>query len=51
MKTEYTADDLSYEELVVNKQTLLDSSHWQVIYRLLKLKLKVYFSYGKRIYC
>ena len=27
MKTEYTADDLSYEELVVNKQTLLDSSH------------------------
>ena len=27
MKTEYTADDLSYEELVVNKQTVLDSSH------------------------
>jgi uncharacterized protein YpmS len=27
MKTEYTSDDLSYEELVVNKQTLLDSSH------------------------
>jgi hypothetical protein len=27
MKTEYTADDLSYEELVVNRQTALDSSH------------------------
>jgi hypothetical protein len=27
MKTEYTSDDLSYEELVVNKQTVLDSSH------------------------
>ena len=27
MKTEYTTDDLSYEELVVNKQTALDSSH------------------------
>jgi len=27
MKTEYTSDDLSYEELVVNKQTALESSH------------------------
>jgi len=27
MRTEYTTDDLSYEELVVNKQTALDSSH------------------------
>jgi hypothetical protein len=29
MKTEYSVDDLSYEELVVNKQTILESSHWQ----------------------
>jgi len=27
MRTEYTTDDLSYEELVVSKQTILDSSH------------------------
>jgi hypothetical protein len=27
MKTEYSVDDLSYEELVVNKQTILESSH------------------------
>jgi uncharacterized protein YpmS len=27
MRTEYTTDDLSYEELVVNKQIALDSSH------------------------
>jgi len=27
MKTEYTSDDLSYEELVVSKQIVLESSH------------------------
>jgi len=27
MKTEYTADDLSYEELLVNKQTVSESSY------------------------
>jgi hypothetical protein len=27
MKTDYTADDLSYEELLVNKEIALNSSH------------------------
>ena len=27
MKTDYTCDDLSYEELVINKETILNSSH------------------------
>ena len=27
MKTDYTIEDLSYEELVVNKETILNSSH------------------------
>jgi hypothetical protein len=27
MKTDYTAKDLSYEELTVNKETILNSSH------------------------
>ena len=27
MKTDYTTDDLSYEELLVNKETALNSSH------------------------
>jgi len=51
MKTDYEQKDLSYEELYVNKEAILNSSHWQGIYRLLKFELKVYFSYGKRIYC
>jgi len=27
MKTDYTADDLSYEELLNNRSVILDSSH------------------------
>ena len=27
MKTDYSIDDLSYEELIVNKETSLNSSH------------------------
>lgn len=27
MKTDYTSDDLSYEELLVNKEIALNSSH------------------------
>ena len=27
MKTDYTTDDLSYEELLVNKEITLNSSH------------------------
>ena len=27
MKTDYSCDDLSYEELTVNKSAILDSSH------------------------
>ena len=27
MRTDYTADDLSYEELLVNKEIALNSSH------------------------
>ena len=27
MKTDYTCDDLSYEELVINKEVILNSSH------------------------
>jgi hypothetical protein len=27
MKTDYSVEDLSYEELVVNKETILNSSH------------------------
>ena len=27
MKTDYSIEDLSYEELVVNKETILNSSH------------------------
>ena len=27
MKTEYTSEDLSYEELIVNKKVALESSH------------------------
>jgi hypothetical protein len=27
MKTDYTVDDLSYEELIVSKETILNSSH------------------------
>jgi len=27
MRTDYTTDDLSYEELLVNKETALNSSH------------------------
>jgi hypothetical protein len=27
MKTDYSVDDLSYEELYVNKETILNSSH------------------------
>lgn len=27
MKTDYTCDDLSYEELIVNKEVSLNSSH------------------------
>jgi hypothetical protein len=27
MKTDYTVEDLSYEELFVNKETILNSSH------------------------
>jgi hypothetical protein len=29
MKTDYSVEDLSYEELIVNKETILNSSHWQ----------------------
>jgi hypothetical protein len=28
MKTEYTIDDLSYEELNYSRNAMLDSSHW-----------------------
>jgi hypothetical protein len=54
MKTDYSSEDLSYEELYVNKDAILNSSHWQSwqdIYRLIKLSLKVISTYGKRIYC
>jgi hypothetical protein len=51
MKTDYAVEDLSYEELLIHKDVSLNSSHWQVIYKLLKLKLKSLFTYGKRIYC
>lgn len=27
MKTDYTTEDLSYEELIINKEVLLNSSH------------------------
>ena len=27
MKTDYTTDDLSYEELIVNREVILNSSH------------------------
>ena len=27
MKTDYTVDDLSYEELILNKEVILNSSH------------------------
>lgn len=27
MKTDYTVEDLSYEELIVNKEVVLNSSH------------------------
>ena len=27
MKTDYSVEDLSYEELIVNKETILNSSH------------------------
>ena len=27
MKTDYNIEDLSYEELIVNKETILNSSH------------------------
>ena len=27
MKTDYSVEDLSYEELVVNKETIMNSSH------------------------
>ena len=27
MKTDYTIDDLSYEELLINKEVILNSSH------------------------
>ena len=27
MRTDYSVEDLSYEELVVNKETILNSSH------------------------
>jgi uncharacterized protein YpmS len=27
MKTDYSTEDLSYEELIVNKETILNSSH------------------------
>jgi len=27
MKTDYNTDDLTYEELMVNKETILNSSH------------------------
>ena len=27
MKTDYSADDLSYEELMINKEVVLNSSH------------------------
>jgi hypothetical protein len=44
-------EDLTYEELHVCKEISLNSSHWQVIYRLIKLKLKNDLTYDKRIYC
>jgi hypothetical protein len=37
MKTEYAEDDLSYEELTVNRQVSLESSYWQKINRTLEL--------------
>jgi len=51
MKTDYVIEDLSYEELLTHKDVSLSSSHWQGIYKLLKLTLKSYLTYGKRIYC
>jgi len=30
MKTDYTTEDLSYEELVVNKEVSINSSHWKL---------------------
>jgi hypothetical protein len=35
----------------MNKKIVLDSSHWQILNRRIKLILKVYSTYGKRIYC
>jgi hypothetical protein len=33
MKTDYSSDDLSYEELHLNREVARNSSHWQGIYR------------------
>ena len=37
MKTDYSIDDLSYEELTINKESILNSSHWQSIYTPVKI--------------
>ena len=29
MKTDYSIEDLSYEELLINKEAMLHSSYWQ----------------------
>ena len=51
MRTDYTIDDLSYEELIMNKELIQNSSHWQILNRLLKLNWRLIKLYGKRIYC
>ena len=35
IKTDYSIQDLSYEELSLNKEIILSSSHWQYLYKLL----------------
>ena len=41
LDTRYVGNDLTYEELLVNKKAVMDSSHWQILNRRIKLILKV----------
>jgi len=39
LNTEYDGNDLTYEELVINKDVILNSSHWQKHIYTVKLNL------------
>jgi hypothetical protein len=41
LNMDFKKDDFSYEELLVNKEIILNSSHWQILNKTIKLKVMV----------